>query len=110
MYDSVPELIEEDSLEEKMSFGAEYDTSEAGNSPPPPLPITPPPYTMVIENKEKPKNDLTTLKKLVDSSNKKSSLNKLIPELIEKATEKTVIFTSSQVRTTTTTNLSLIHI
>ena len=46
-------MIEEDSLEEKMSFGAEYDTSEAGNSPPPPLPITPPPYMLLPENKDK---------------------------------------------------------
>ena len=53
VYDSVPEMIEEDSLEEKMSFGAEYDTSEAGNSPPPPLPITPPPYMLLPENKDK---------------------------------------------------------
>ena len=65
-------------LEEKMSFGAEYDTSEAGNSPPPPLPTTPPPY--MIETKE------NELKNSIDKTLNNNKL--LIPELIEKATGK----------------------
>ena len=92
VYDSVPEIMEEDSLEEKMSFGAEYDTSEAGNSPPPPLPITPPPYMLEAKLAE-----LEISKKDEEDSNEAAASNKLNPELIEKATEKTVIFTSSQI-------------
>lgn len=72
VYDSVPEMIEEDSLEEKMSFGAEYDTSEAGNSPPPPLPITPPPYMLLPENKDK----IQILKSASSSSSSNSQFSR----------------------------------
>lgn len=68
VYDSVPEMIEEDSLEEKMSFGGEYDsTSEAGGESPPPLPTTPPPGKVASE----------------------------VKAMVEKALEKTIIFTSA---------------
>ena len=79
-YDNVPEIIEEDSLEEKMSFAAEYgtsaDESELDPGIPPPLPLSPPP----IEDDESPDSQ-TEIPTKVN-----------VKELVEKSSEKTIIF------------------